>query len=104
MMAVTEYLVLSADFAFTREFMKRTMKQIEYVVDNGGHIFYDLNHQNGNPFTDVARFLEVKGTGTKCVPLYCAAADNGSGCDYRDEPDQYINSYNGAKDVKSYLC
>ncbi|KAF2689581.1 hypothetical protein K458DRAFT_400303 [Lentithecium fluviatile CBS 122367] len=79
--------------------------QVEYTVLPDGAIWYNLSHEKGNPFTDVACYLYVRGTASKCLPLYCAPGDSGSGCDWRDaHSEQYANKCDETEDVHFILC
>lgn len=88
----------------------KELYQVEYTIDEKGAIWYNLSHENGNPFKEVARYLFVNGhgTGNKCIPFYCAPGDGGTGCDWKADwgprPDQFVNGCDQADDVYFILC
>lgn len=74
---------------------------MEYLFDGGGSISYTLDHGGGNPFSNVARRLDVESD--VCMPVFCDAGDEGAQCGGRS------NEGNGgscgfADDVKFQLC
>jgi hypothetical protein len=56
--------------------------QVEYNIDNGGLLWYNLSHEDGNPFGDVARYLEVDKS--HCQYMYCAPNSDPRNCDWSD--------------------
>ena len=47
-------------------------------------MWYNLSHEDGNPFTDVVRQLSAH---NNCPKLRCEAGNHGSACDYELQTD-----------------
>jgi hypothetical protein len=59
-------------------------------------MWYDLSHEDGNPFTDVEREMAPQ---NGCPNLRCDAGNEGSQCDY---PSQTDCASLGA--IQGFLC
>jgi hypothetical protein len=71
--------------------------QFEFVwAFENDELWYDLSHENANPFTDVER--EFAGP-TGCPNVKCVAGNDGSQCDYPKQKGCYTK---GA--LNGYLC
>jgi hypothetical protein len=56
--------------------------EFNWALENN-RIWYNLSHENGNPFTDVSR----KMTMASCPTLVCSAGNDGGACDYPMQMD-----------------
>ncbi|KAF1996213.1 hypothetical protein P154DRAFT_609305 [Amniculicola lignicola CBS 123094] len=79
------------DVAIRREY------QVEYSMELNGDVWYNLSHEDGNPFTFAARFLTVD---ERCMWLYCAAENDGYECDW----PRFTARCHLQRDVRFYLC
>jgi hypothetical protein len=81
--------------------------QVEYVTDNNNDFWYNFSHEDGNPFTGVARAMwpEAGSQGPRCWNLWCAPGDVGTGCDWRNTPgNEYVNDCKVHGDLYVAIC
>lgn len=75
--------------------------QVEYSMDYDDSVWYDLSSLDGDPFHDVARFIEVDPSPKWCKRMYCGPGHGPQDCDWPHKPETRCAP---AADVKFYLC
>ncbi|PSN69067.1 hypothetical protein BS50DRAFT_619758 [Corynespora cassiicola Philippines] len=72
--------------------------QLEYNVRDE-LVWYNLSHEDGDPLSDFARFIEIRGAGPECKKFYCAPNTDRAQCDWPDKLGVCK-----VADVMLYLC